>query len=330
VTIKEIAKLAEVSPATVSRVINNSGYVKDEVRKRVEKVVEETGYSPNAFAKALHQNKSNTIGVILPKINASSSGDTVAGINDFFSEKGYTLLLGNTNHSVDKEIEFIKLFKEKMVDGIIIIATILTPKHKDVIKKYKIPTVILGQESIDSNPSVTFDEVAAAKEIVEHLIERGKDKIAFIGVDETDIAVGIKRKKGYLDALKEHKIDLVESYVQKGNFTVESGYDACKFIWENSTEKPDAIFAVTDKMAIGAMNYLFERGVKVPDDVAVCGMGGGFVSKYFKPKLTTAHYDFKALGTEGAKLIFNIISENKLASKKIVMHHKLIIRESSC
>ena len=85
-TIKEIAKLAGVSPATVSRVINNSGYVKDEVRKRVQKVIDETGYRPNPFAKALHQNKSQTIGVILPKINASSSGDTVAGINDYFSE----------------------------------------------------------------------------------------------------------------------------------------------------------------------------------------------------------------------------------------------------
>ena len=328
-TIKEIAKLAGVSPATVSRVINNSGYVKDEVRKRVQNVIDETGYRPNPFAKALHQNKSQTIGVILPKINASSSGDTVAGITDYFSEKGYSLLLGNTNHSVEKELEFFQLFKEKMVDGIILIATVLTPKHKEVIKKSKIPTVIVGQESLDTTPCVIFDEVMAAKEMVDFLIESGRKRIAFIGVDEIDVAVGVKRREGYVASLREHSLSLRESYIQKGDFTVESGYEACRLIWETSEEKPDAVFAVTDKMAIGAMNYFFEKDIRIPEDVAVCGMGGGFISKYFHPKLTTAFYDFKAAGMEGAKLLFDIISMKKISAKKIVMNHTFVKRESA-
>ena len=101
-TIKEIAKLANVSTSTISRVVNNSGYVKTDVRERVEKIIEETGYRPNAYAKALLLNKSHTIGVILPKINSTSSGDTVAGIDEYISEKGYTLILGNSNHSIDR------------------------------------------------------------------------------------------------------------------------------------------------------------------------------------------------------------------------------------
>ena len=101
--IKELAKLAEVSTSTISRVVNNSGYVKKEVREKVEKLIEETGYRPNAHAKALLQNKSHTIGVILPKVNSSSSGDTVAGIDEFFSSYGYSLIIGNSNHNIEKE-----------------------------------------------------------------------------------------------------------------------------------------------------------------------------------------------------------------------------------
>lgn len=328
-TIKELAKLAKVSPSTISRVVNNSGYVKAEVRKRVEKLIEETGYRPNAFAKALLQNKSHTIGVILPKINSTSSGDTVAGIDEYISKKGYSMLLGNTNHSVEQELEFFKLFQEKMVDGIILVATQLTKAHRETIKKSKIPTVILGQESLDSTPCVVFDERVAAREVGEYIIELGRRKVAFIGVGEYDIAVGKKRKEGFLSILDEYGIEFNENYFAIGDFSVDSGYNACKEIFEKSNEKPDAILAVTDKMAIGAMGYLFEQNLNIPEDVVVVGMGGSYLSRYFHPKLTTAKYDYKNLGYEGAKLLYSIVSDKKIRTRKIVMNHELIVRESS-
>lgn len=328
-TIKELAKLAGVSPSTISRVVNNSDYVKAEVREKVEKLIEETGYRPNAFAKALIQNKSHTIGVILPKINSSSSGDTIAGIDEFISEKGYSLILGNTNHSVEKELEFFKVFQEKMVDGIILLATELNKKHRELIKICGIPTVILGQESLDSTPCVVFDEKVAAREITEHLIETGRKKIAFIGVGEYDVAVGKKRKEGFLSIIKEYDIKEIESYFATGDFSVDSGYNACKEIFEKSAEKPNAILAVTDKMAIGAIEYLYEQNLKVPEDIIVAGMGGNYLSRFFHPKLTTAKYDYKNLGYEGAKLLYSIIDDKKMRTRKIVMNHELIIREST-
>lgn len=328
-TIKEIAKLADVSISTISRVVNNSGYVKKEVREKVEKIIEETGYRPNAYAKALLLNKSHTIGIILPKINSTSSGDAVAGIDEFISEKGYTLILGNSNHSVEKEIEFFKVFQEKMVDGIILVATELTPMHSDIIKKSKIPTVILAQESIDSTPCVVFDEIYAASELTEHLIKKGKKRIAFIGVGEYDIAVGIKRKEGFLKVIKNNNLNIPDTYIKTGDFSVESGYNACKEIFEQNKKKPEAIFAVTDKMAIGAMGYIFEKGLEVPGDISVVGMGGGYFAKYFHPKITTSKYNYKDMGYEGAKLLYDMLNESVLRTKKIVMNHEIIIGQSS-
>ena len=327
-TIKEVAKLAGTSPATISRVINNSGYVKKEVRERVEKIIEETGYRPNAFAKALHQKKSSTIGVILPKINASSSGDTVSGITEIASKKGYSILLGNTSHSQEKEIEFLNLFKEKQVDGIILVATIITEKHKIIIDKLNIPLVIVGQDSKGIAPCVVFDEEKAAYDMAAYMIESGKEKLAFIGVDESDIAVGGGRKAGYKKALKKNKILLKKEYIENGAFTVESGYEACKKIWEKNNNKPQGIFASTDKMAIGAINYLLDIGLDVPKDIAVSGIGGGFLSKYYKPRITTLFYDYKKSGIKSAKLLFDLI-DKKEVKQRVVIEHKLIKQESA-
>lgn len=328
-TIKEVAKLADTSISAVSRVINNSGYVKKEVRNRIQKVLDETGYRPNAFAKALHQKTSHTIGVILPKINSTSSGDNIAGITDYISSKGYSVLLGNTNHSIEKEIEFIKIFQEKKVDGIILISTIITDEHKEIISKINIPFVIIGQDSGELAPCVIFDEMEAANDLTKHLIKKGRKNIAFIGVDEKDVAVGLDRKNGYKKAISSNLNQINEDFIGTGDFTVESGYKICKNIFERSKIKPDAIFAVTDKMAIGAINYLIENGYKIPEDISICGMGGGFISEYYNPKLTTAFYDFKKEGAEGAKLLYSLIKNKKISKEKVILKHKLIERESS-
>lgn len=327
-TIKEVAKLAGTSPTTISRVINNSGYVKKEVREKIEKIIEDTGYRPNAFAKALHQKKSSTIGVILPKINASSSGDTVSGITELASKRGYSILLGNTSHSQEKEIEFLNLFKEKQVDGIILVATIITERHKAVIEKLKIPIVIVGQDSKGLAPCVVFDEEKAAYDMVIYMIASGKEKIAFIGVDESDIAVGKGRRDGYKKALEKNKISLKKEYIENGEFTVESGYEACKKIWEKNSDKPQGIFAATDKMAIGAINFLLDIGLDVPKDVVVSGIGGGFLSRYYKPKITTLFYDYKISGLKSAELLFDLI-DKKEVEEKVVIEHKLVRQESA-
>ncbi|MCS3434344.1 LacI family DNA-binding transcriptional regulator [Klebsiella sp. BIGb0407] len=330
--IKEISKLANTSPSSVSRVINSSGYVKDEVKTRILKVLEETGYRPNAFAKALHSKKSHTIGVILPKINATSSGENVSGIDQFFSAKGYSLLLGNTDHQVKKELAFLDVFKEKQVDGIIFIATLLTAEHQKKFRKLGIPVVIIGQESPEDIPCVLFDEYHATKEMAQHLLATGKQRIAFIGVDEWDISVGVLRHKGYCDALKEQNLTPDPGLFAKGDFTHQSGFVACRQIMENNTVMPDAIFAASDKMAIGAMSYLFSIGLRVPEDISICGVGGGTLAQFYNPKLTTLAYDYKQSGIIASELLFRQLdnsSADTLMPHKTYIPYELVIGKST-
>ncbi|MFH0260557.1 LacI family DNA-binding transcriptional regulator [Vibrio barjaei] len=311
-TIKEIAKLAETSISSVSRVLNSSGYVSEPVRKRIQKVLDETGYRPNALAKALHSKRSQTIGVILPKINATSSGDNIAGIDQYFANNGYSIILGNTNHSIKSELEFLDLFAEKQVDGIILIATTITSEHKEKIRKVGKPVVVMGQSTTDGTPCVLFDEVTAVEEIIDYLVASQHRNIALIGVSESDVSVGVKRKQGYLNSLEKHGLPISADMMVNGEFSVESGYTACQELYEERMQRPDAIFAANDKMAIGAITYLLEHGFKVPEDVSVCGVGGGNMSRYYNPKITSLVYDFEESGKTSAHLLHMLIEKPDL------------------
>tara|TARA_R110001583_G_scaffold18101_1_gene72393 strand:- start:8089 stop:9117 length:1029 start_codon:yes stop_codon:yes gene_type:complete len=329
--LKDIANLAQTSSSSVSRVINSSGYVKKEVRDRIQVILDETGYRPNAFAKALHSKKSLTIGVILPKINATSSGENVAGIDDYFSKKGYSVILGNTNHSLDKEFEYLDLFKEKQVDGIILIATTLSPEHQARIKRLHIPIVIMGQKSLDGTPCVVFNEIAAAQELTNYLLANKHHNIGYIGVSEEDISVGIERRQGYLNALEKHGIKKDQRLLSTGAFSVISGYDACQRIFEQFGSAPDAIFAANDKMAIGAINYILDQGLSIPGDVSVCGVGGGVFAQHYNPKITSLFYDSNSAGKIAASLLYRLIlSEEKDFLKNHIefVQYKLVIRNS--
>ncbi|GLO62423.1 LacI family transcriptional regulator [Vibrio sp. MACH09] len=330
-TIKEIAGLASTSISSVSRVINNSGYVREEVRVRIQKVLDETGYRPNALAKALHSKRSQTIGVILPKINATSSSENVAGIDQYFNDKGYSIILGNTNHSVDKELKYLDLFAEKQVDGIILIATSLTAEHEKKLKNSGKPFVVMGQRTNNSIPCVLFDEIKAAEEITSHLAEWNHKSIALISVPESDIAVGVDRKQGYFNALEKYGLSKDMSLVEVGNFTVESGYEACKRLLKKGKQTPDAIFAVNDKMAIGAINYLIEHGYKVPDDISVCGVGGGTASAHYNPKITSLVYDFSESGRTCAERLHHLIEGKNTTQTDAVsfIPYHLAVREST-
>ncbi|WP_077620003.1 LacI family DNA-binding transcriptional regulator [Bacillus sinesaloumensis] len=326
VTMKEIARLANVSSATVSRVLNNSGYVSDDVRKRILKIIDETGYIPSEHAKALRTKQSNVIGVILPKLSTETASRLVNGISEELAEHGYQILLTNTNLDPKKEIEYLKLLKSKQVDGIILLATNRGEELQDEIKKLRIPFVATGQE-LQGVPSVINNNFQAAKDITQLLIDKGHQKVAFIGVDEADYEVGYKRKAGYLDALEENAIDVVDQWIQKGEFSIESGYQMAKEVFEQSSEKPTAIVAVTDRLAIGAMEYLKEQGLHIPNDVAITGMGASDLSKYVVPTLTTVDLLSEYTGAEAAKTLLQILQEGTSSEKKQI-DYRLIIRDS--
>ncbi|WP_186577883.1 LacI family DNA-binding transcriptional regulator [Aquibacillus kalidii] len=326
-TINEIAAMANVSRTTVSRVLNNSGYVSEDARTKILKVIEETGYVPSQQAKSLRTKKTKVIGVILPTIKTETSGRLVAGMDEVLAQEGYQILLANTNHEKHKEIEFINLLKVRQVDGIILAATNVNDELLEKISQLNIPFVAIGQE-FDGVTNVLFDDYNAARDMTRLLIDKGHSRIGFIGVDESDRAVGYLRKKAFLDEMKQAKITVEDAWVQKGVFNIESGYEAVARMFKDSLELPTAVFAVTDRLAVGAMRYLNQYHFKIPEDIAIAGVGASEMSKYVTPPLTTIDYLNEAAGREAAQLLINKITENHKGKEKVVLSYRLLERDS--
>lgn len=324
----EIAKLAGVSKSTVSRYLND-GYVSAENRVKIQDVIKSTGYMPLRQAKTLRTKKTNLIGVIVPKISTETTSRVIEGISDEISKCGYDLLIANTNLNINKEMEYLNILKNQ-VDGIIFMATKITDKHIKIMEEIDIPIVVVSQ-NMKEYPSVYYDDYNASKDVVRQLLITGYKKIAYIGVYEDDIAVGYERKQGYINALEENKIKLNKKLIQIGDFSMESGYELCKKLMEDD-EKPDAIFATTDNIAVGAIEYLLEAGYKVPKDIGIWSIGDSKISKVVKPKLNTVHYYYKTSGKNSGEIIMSLIDSNikssKNVDKKIKLGYRLITRDS--
>jgi len=327
ITIKEIAERANVSRTTVSRVLNNSGYVSEEAKKRVLKVIEETGYIPSENAKALRTKKTKVIGVILPKISTETSSRLVTGLDEIFAKEGYQILLTNTNLNPEKEIEYLKLLKSRHVDGIILSATNINRPLIEEIFKLKIPFVTVGQY-ISGLANVLFDDYQASKDMVNYFFKKGHKNIAFIGVDEKDRAVGYLRKSGYLDAMKENHVPIDKSWIQIGKFDVDSGYQRMKEILNSSKQKPTAVLAVTDRLAIGALQYIKEIGLSIPNDIAVTGMGGSELSRFISPALTTIDFSIEDAGREAATILLEQINGGNYHEIIRTIRYRLLERAS--
>ncbi|QKG83272.1 LacI family transcriptional regulator [Kroppenstedtia pulmonis] len=325
-TIKEIAKLANVSSSTVSRVLND-GYVSDEVRQRVLKIIEETGYVPSEHAKSLRTKRTKVIGVILPRLSTETSIRIVNALNDELAREGYQMILTNTNLKQEKEIENLNLLKSRQVDGIILLATNINDRLIHEIKQLHIPLIVIGQE-IPNVSIIINDDYQAAREMTERLIHKGYEQIGFIGVTEEDHAVGYLRKQGYVDALKEHQLEIREEWMAEATFDFESGYQAMKEIREGSRIMPTAVFAVTDNIAIGAMQYLKEEHFLVPDDIALVGTGNSNMAKYIDPPLSTIDFLNEKTGQEAARMILQHIRNPSIKHQKKVMEYRLIERNS--
>lgn len=324
----DIAKLAGVSKSTVSRYLNN-GYVSAESRDKIKKVLDETGFMPQRQAKGMRNKKTNLIGVIIPKISSETPARVVEGITEVLSANGYDILIANTNLNIEKEIEYLNIFKSNQVDGIIFMATKITDNHIEVIKSLEVPIVVVAQD-IEECHSVYFNEFQATEEITNYLIEKGHRKLAYIGVYEDDKAVGLHRKEAYIKTLKNNNIDINYENIKVGDFTEESGYKLAKEIMEGKN-LPTAIIAVTDNLALGAIEYLMDNNYRVPEDISVVGMGDSKISRVITPKLTTVHYHYKTSGRKSAEIILEELNNNKSKKsllKKIKLDCLLVERSS--
>lgn len=327
--IKDIARLAGVSPSTVSRVLNNSGYVSDEIRLKVQSVVDETGYRPNQIAKSLKDRSTKTIGIIIPQIASETMAKLVEAAYQCCNKRGYKILMENTQLDSKREIESLKSLYHQQVEGILLMSVGLSQEHKQVIDSIKIPVIVTGQK-MDGVCCYTHDNRLAVKNLVSKMIESGKKRIAILNVDiEEDDSIRVQREQGYRDALKEHGIDFDPKLASYGKFSVASGTEMMKKIWNENQIKPDGVFAVTDKIAIGAMKFLKEQNIDIPVKCAVAGVGNNKLSEFIEPALTTIEYHYTELGTAATNLLIDAIEGTKKAEGIHLMKYDIIERSST-
>lgn len=322
--------MAGVSISTVSRVINNTSYVSDEVRKRVEKVLEETGYQPNSLARELQTNRTNTVGVILPRIDLSYFAAIYDGLSEILRENGINTLLANTRDLFDEEIRSLKIMHEKRVDGIFYFATAITEEHKKLISKLRMPVMIIGQTGdFLKRPAIYLDSFGGAKAMVSYLISLGHRRIACIAVSDHDKNMGTMRRLGYLAALEEHNIKYDPNLMFQGDFEYKSGARAVDAILAMQEEKPTAIFCVTDRLAIATVGALGQNGIQIPKDISVACLDDPVLMKHISPSITTMSYDYILMGKIAGEKLIEYIKNKNTSFEQIVMPYTLEERAST-
>lgn len=333
ITIKDVAKLANVAPSTVSRVIANSPRISEETKKTVRKAMEDLGYHPNFNARSLASQSTKAIGLVMP-----TSTDVVfqnpffpavlRGISEGANEKHYDLYI--TTGKTDQEIYdgVVKMVQGGRVDGVIL----LTSKVKDEILSYlqirDIPFVLIGKpyKDVEEITHVDNDNFHASKEVTEHLISLGHERIAFVG-GNSELVVTVERLLGYKEALTDAGIVIKNEYIFHEEFLREGGQEAMREIL--SLEMPPTALVVTDDfMAIGVLNTLDELGIMVPDQMSIVSFNNVLIAEMSVPPLTSVDINIFDLGFQAAKSLIQIFENPNEPTKRIIIPHKLVKRFS--
>lgn len=328
--IKEVAKKAGVSVATVSRVLNHPESVAPDTKQRILDVIQESEYTPNWFARGLNFNKTDTIGLLIPNILNPSYMEIAKGVEDVSHQKNYNTLLCNGENAVEKERKYVDVLVKRRVDGIVLVSSLLERDDVENITKQGIPVVLIGENRGDVKdvPIVRIDCEGASYKAVRHLINIGYKDIAII-YGSTPEKENKRKVDGYRQALAEEGITEQEEYIQEASNTIEGGYIAAKRLIDLKF-RPRAIFTSSDLLAFGAIDAMKDYGIRVPEDVAFVGFDNIRMSNLIEPKLTTVEKPMHKMGVVGARLLFDIIDTKgeEITNREILLQSKLKIRKS--
>ena len=328
-SIKDVAKMAGVSIATVSRVLNDIDVVNEDTKEKVLNAIKELGYRPNIIARSLKTQRTKTIGILIPDISSQFYPEIVRGAEDVANIYDYNVILCNSDFDVEKEKEYLRVLREKMVDGVIYMSSSLNNEILDLINELDLKTILV--ETKDSEglfPSVTIDNVTATYEGTKYLIEKGLKKLAFIGVDSSTINAWGERYIGFEKALKEAKVSVDKNLVHFDTLKVKSGIEGAEqFV--KSKKKFEAIVCASDEIAMGAINTLRENGIKVPEDVSVIGFNNNYAASIFYPKITTISQPSYDMGSVAMRMLIKLLNKKELEERHFVLGHELIKRDST-
>lgn len=328
-TLEEIGKLAGVSRSTVSRVINNQPNVSEPVREKVERVIKETGFTPNLVARSLASSRSKVIGFVIPRSVQEFFGDPyfsrlTQGIAGATNQYDYTFSLFLLDSLEVEDRVIPRITRPGMIDGIILQSTFAGDKVLSRVINGTLPYIIAGRPLDKDNVNyIDVDNVKGAALAVEHLIKLGRQKIATI-TGPLVISPGFDRRQGYIQALNKYNIPVDEKLMVESNFSEESGYKAAQTIL---LQKPDAIFIANDLMAIGAMEAIKEQGFRIPEDIAIVSYDDLPPARYANPQLTTVRQPVLRFGFAAVEMLLAMI-EGDFQERQRILDVELIIRNS--
>jgi LacI family transcriptional regulator len=327
-TMKEVAKLAGVSVATVSRVLNDKPNVSPELRSRVLQAVEKLSYQRNRVARSLRAKTSLIIGLIISDIQNPFFTSVVRGVEDVAYDHGYTLLLCNSDEDPDKERLYIDIMLAERVAGVIISPVAEVDNYSSVLLQAGVPVVAMDRRMRDLEvDTVVVNNVEGVYQAVGHLIEQGHRRIGFIG-GPTRTTTGRERQEGYQKALAEHGLGLEQGLVKIGDFKQDSGYQmTCELL--EMDDPPTAIFTANNLMTLGALNAIHEKRLSIPQEVAIVGFDDMSWAPSLAPPLTAVAQPTYELGRTAADLLLRRIGDPHRPTEQICLEADLVVRESS-
>lgn len=328
--IKEIARQAGVSVATVSRVLNHPGTVAPKTRERIMALMTEMNYKPNWFARSLNFNKTDTLALLIPSIMNPAYVEIAEGVESVANQKGYTVLLCITEGEVEKERRYIQTLIDRRVDGVILVSSLLNNDDLNRLKQQGVAVVLVGENNGNSpEPMVRIDCCSASYQAVCHLINCGHREIALV-YGRTPVMENKNKIEGYIKALREAGIPVRENFLIEEENTIEGGYVATRKLL-GLKKRPRAIFATSDLLAFGVIDALRDEELHIPEEVAVMGFDNIRISNLMVPKLSTVAKPLHKMGLSGARLLLDVIESGEdgdLIVKEIILQSKLKIRKS--
>jgi LacI family transcriptional regulator len=330
ITIRDLAKMLNLSTATVSRALNNDPTVRPQTKRRVLKLAEEIGYRVNDHARMLKNSRSRIVGCIVPRLDCYFMANLVSGMETSAREANYSLVIMQTNDTADGEAFCANALYNKMVDGLFVVVSENTKlSHFAPFTQRNVPVILLnGMEDIPPYINIGIDHAKAGYEITRHFLEQGKEYIVYI-TGQGRLSIDLERLKGYSRAFQEVGILIGGRHILKGGISWDDGAKVAESIL-NWRQRPDAIIATSDDCAAGCISVLKGHGVLIPEEVAVAGFGNDPVSQVTQPSLTTVHYPARQMG-ESAIQEFMFQLDGSAPNKhiqSILLRSDLIVRQS--
>jgi LacI family transcriptional regulator, repressor for deo operon, udp, cdd, tsx, nupC, and nupG len=324
-SIRDVARIAGVSVATVSRALSMPDKVSSESLAKVHAAVAQVNYKPNMLARNFRSARSYAVVVLVPDIANPFYGLFIRALEDRAQQKGYAVLLGDTRGTEEREHEYIRRVETRLADGIIQLRP-SSEKTKNNIPK-DIPCVYACGCEFNTGPAIHIDNRGSARTMVDYLISLGHRRIAVIS-GLKDNPHTIDRLEGYKDSLRNAGIEYAKELIAEGDFTMWSGLNAA-FQFCNMKQPPTAIFCMNDEMAIGAMQTLKAQGIRIPEDMSVTGFDDISYAKYCDPSLTTISQPAEEMGKMAMDMLLRIIEGETLSQNDCVLPTEFIIRKST-